>query len=364
MNPTIDHKLFQAAQLGTLQLNNRIVMAPMTRSRAINNQPGELETRYYAQRATAGLIITEGTAPSANGIGYSRTPGIYTTQQVNAWKAVTDRVHQQAGKIFVQLMHVGRVAHPFNLATGGKTLAPSSVPTVMDIWTDKAGLQPVPQPEAMTSAEVKQTIEEFADAAANAVEAGFDGIEIHAANGYLPEQFLNAHTNIREDQYGGNLENRNRFLLEVTAAIIARIGKEKTSVRISPFSNYNNMPSYEETSAQYELLIKELNKLQIVYMHVVEPAARATEEGKALLRSVRHLFNGIIIRNGEYTTEKAIEALETGQADLISFGAAFISNPDLPYRLRNELPLTAPDVNTFFAGAEKGYIDYATLQDS
>ncbi|MBO9657559.1 MAG: alkene reductase, partial [Chitinophagaceae bacterium] len=197
MNQTIDHKLFQATQTGTLQLKNRIVMAPMTRSRAVNNQPGELEARYYAQRATAGLIITEGTAPSANGIGYSRTPGIYTTEQVNAWKAVTDRVHQQAGKIFVQLMHVGRVAHPFNLVAGGKTLAPSSLPTGMDIWTDKAGLQPVPQPEAMTTAEVKQTIEEFADAAANAIKAGFDGIEIHAANGYLPEQFLNAHTNIR-----------------------------------------------------------------------------------------------------------------------------------------------------------------------
>ena len=359
MNPIIDHKLFQAAQLGTLHLNNRIVMAPMTRSRAINNQPGELEARYYAQRATAGLIITEGTAPSANGIGYSRTPGIYTTEQVNAWKAITDRVHQQAGKIFVQLMHVGRVAHPFNLVSGGKTLAPSSLPTGMDIWTDKAGLLPVPQPEAMTTAEVKQTIEEFTDAAANAIKAGFDGIEIHAANGYLPEQFLNAHTNIREDQYGGNIKNRNRFLLEVTAAIIARIGKEKTGVRISPFSNYNNMPSYKETATQYEVLVQELNKLQIVYLHVVEPAARATEEGQALLRSIRDLFEGTIIRNGNYTTEKAFEALESGQADLISFGAPFISNPDLPHRLQHKLALTEPDVNTFFAGAEKGYVDYS-----
>jgi N-ethylmaleimide reductase len=359
MNPTIDHTLFQPSKLGELHLKNRIVMAPMTRSRAVNNRPGELETRYYSQRATAGLIITEGTAPSANGIGYSRTPGIYTAEQAKAWKTVTDAVHQQAGKIFVQLMHVGRVAHPFNLVTGGKTLAPSSLPADMDIWTDKAGLQPVPQPEAMTTDQVKQTIEEYADAAAKAIEAGFDGIEIHAANGYLPEQFLNAHTNIREDQYGGNIENRNRFLLEVTAAIIKRIGKERTGVRISPFSNYNNMPSYNETTRQYELLIRELNKLQIVYLHVVEPAARATEEGRTLLRSIRGLFKGTVIRNGAYTTETAMDTLENDQADLISFGAPFVSNPDLVYRLQNNIALAAPDVNTFFAGAEKGYVDYA-----
>ncbi|MCG2614033.1 alkene reductase [Terrimonas sp. NA20] len=359
MDSTNDHPLFQPAGLGDIQLSNRIVMAPMTRSRAIDNQPGELETRYYTQRATAGLIITEGTSPSANGIGYARTPGIYTAEQVNAWKAVTDAVHQQSGKIFVQLMHVGRVAHPHNLVSGGKTLAPSALLPQLEIWTDQAGLQPVPIPQAMTAAEVNLTIEEYADAAEKAIAAGFDGIEIHAANGYLPEQFLNPHTNVREDQYGGSFENRNRFVLEVTAAIINRIGKERTGIRISPFSNYNDMPSYEETTPQYEHLVTELNKLQVVYLHVVEPSARATEEGQALLRSVRDLFNGTIIRNGEYTAIKAIEALESKQADLISFGAPFVSNPDLPYRLQHNLLLTAPDVNTFFAGGEKGYIDYA-----
>jgi N-ethylmaleimide reductase len=359
MDSTHDHPLFQPAGLGDIQLSNRIVMAPMTRSRAINNQPGELETRYYTQRATAGLIITEGTAPSANGIGYARTPGIYTTEQVNAWKAVTSAVHQQSGKIFVQLMHVGRVAHPDNLVAGAKTLAPSAIPPELEIWTDTAGLQQVQTPTAMSTSEVKQTIQEFADAAQKAIDAGFDGIEIHAANGYLPEQFLNAHTNIREDQYGGSFENRNRFLIEVTAAIIERIGKERTGIRISPFSNYNNMPSYEDVTLQYEHLIKELNKLQALYLHVVEPAARATEEGQALLRSVRELFNGIIIRNGGYSIEKALEALDNGQADLVSFGAPFVSNPDLPFRLQNNIPLTAPDFNTFFAGGEKGYVDYS-----
>jgi len=361
MSKSIDHQLFQPAVVGNIQLSNRIVMAPMTRSRAIGNTPGEIHVQYYTQRAGAGLIITEGTAPSANGIGYARTPGIFSPGQVAAWKKVTDSVHQQGGKIFVQLMHVGRIAHPYNMISGTSIHAPSVVTPDVQMWTDQAGLQPIPAPKAMTAEELKQTIHDYVIAADLAMEAGFDGIEIHAANGYLPEQFLNAKTNIRTDRYGGSLENRNSFALELVAKISTKIGRDRTAIRISPFSTYNDMPTYDEITAQYEHLALKLNELSPAYIHLVEYAARSHEKGLNLLRSIRKLFRGRLIANGGYTREMAMEKLAKDEADLISFGSPFISNPDLPCRLKNQLPLAEANTELFYTAGEEGYVDYPSL---
>jgi len=338
-------------------------MAPMTRSRATGNTPGELHVEYYTQRAGAGLIITEGTSPSANGIGYARTPGIFSAGQAEAWKKVTGPIHQQGGKIFVQLMHVGRIAHPHNMIGGTSILAPSAVTPDVQMWTDQAGLQAVPTPKAMNADELQQIINDYVNAAGLALEAGFDGIEIHAANGYLPEQFLNARTNTRTDDYGGSSENRNRFALELVRQISNRIGRERTGIRISPFSTYNDMPVYDEVTEQYEHLALKLNELSPAYIHVVEYAARGHEEGRNLLKSIRTLFNGVLIANGGYTLQMAMEKLEKGEADLISFGTPFISNPDLPYRLKHQLPLTGPNAELFYTPGEKGYTDYPVAEN-
>lgn len=358
MNTLINPLLFHSFKTGHLLLNNRIIMAPMTRSRAIDNMPGELERIYYTQRATAGLIITEGTAPSPAGLGYSRTPGIYSSGQAAAWKKVTGSVHQQGGKIFVQLMHVGRIAHPDNMPAGTRIIAPSAIAPRVQMWTDQSGMQPIPAPAEMSSADIKDTIHAYAEAAGLAIEAGFDGVEIHGANGYLPEQFLNPHSNTRTDEYGGTLEKRSQFLLELTEAVTNKIGKEKTGVRLSPYSTYNDMPEYDETYSLYQYLFAGLNKLSPAYLHIVEASARAKEEGVDLLKKIRQTFSGTIIANGGYTPEKASEAITAGQADLVSFGSSFIANPDLPYRMQHGIPLAAPDPSLFFSPGEKGYIDY------
>ncbi len=259
----MENKLFNKKRIGNLELVNSMVMAPMTRCRAIGNVPNELMAEYYTQRTGAGLIITEGTSPSPNGLGYARIPGIFSNEQVTGWKKVTYAVHQKGGKIIVQLMHTGRISHPLNMPESSKVLAPSAVKAAGQMWTDLQMMQDFPVPNEMTSEELNRTKEEFVVAAKNAMEAGFDGVELHSANGYLLEQFLSPISNIRKDTYGGSVENRCRFVLEVTAAVAESIGKEKTGIRLSPYGVASDMPHYPEIDSTYAYLSEKLNTIGI-----------------------------------------------------------------------------------------------------
>jgi N-ethylmaleimide reductase len=346
--------LFEPYSGGDLRLRNRVVMAPMTRNRAIGNLPNDLMVEYYRQRASAGLIITEGVAPSPNGLGYARQPGGYSAAQTAGWNKVVAAVHAAGGKIFMQQMHTGRIGHPLNLPAGAELIAPSAITAAGKIVTDQAGLQPFPPPRALATSEIAGTIGEFVLTSRNAVEAGFDGIELHGANGYLIEQFLHPRTNVRTDSYGGSIENRNRFAIETAAAVAKAIGPEKTGIRLSPFNTFNDLAVYPETAQQYELLAKELGALKIAYLHIVAYA----KVGEPLLRALKKAFDGPIIICGELDKAKAEAAFTAGYADLAAFAKAFISNPDLPRRLEHGLPLSTPIVETFYAGGEKGYIDY------
>jgi N-ethylmaleimide reductase len=353
------NSLFHSFTFQGLELKNRIVMAPMTRSRAIGSVPNEIMADYYTQRTSAGLIISEGTAPSANGIGYARTPGIYNQEQIEGWKQITTKVHDNGGKIFLQLMHVGRIAHPENQQSGARIIGPSAIAANYKMWTDTQGLQPLPVPEEATLADLEEIKKEFAKAASNAIKAGFDGVELHGANGYLLEQFLNPHANQRTDQYGGSIENRSRFVLEITDAVISAIGKEKVGIRFSPYSTFNDLPHYDEIFETYDYLTEQINQRGILYIHLVDYAALATEEGRDLVKRSREIFSSILIRNGGYNKERAQEVLENGEADLISFGTPFISNPDFPERIKKGVALNAPLPDFFYTPGEKGYIDYA-----
>ena len=265
--------LFSPATLGPLSLQNHLVMCPLTRSRAIGNVPNDLMVTYYAQRASAGLIITEGTSPSPNGLGYPRIPGIFSAAQVAAWAKIADAVHARGAKIFMQLMHTGRISHPLNLPAGAKVLGPSAVAAAGEMYTDAEGMKPLPTPEAMTEADIKAAIAEFAQAAKNAVAAGFDGIELHSANGYLLEQFIRPNSNQRTDGYGGAIAQRARFVLEVADAAMAAIGKDKVGIRLSPFGVFNDMPLYPQIEADYTYLAQQLNALGLVYIHLVDHSA-------------------------------------------------------------------------------------------
>ena len=361
-------ELFSEATLGELTLANHVVMAPMTRSRAFGNIPNEMIAEYYAQRASAGLIITEGTAPSPNGLGYARIPGIYSDEQVEGWKKVTTAVHEKGSKIFVQLMHTGRIAHGANLPKGGEIIAPSSVAAAGDMWTDSEGLVPNATPREMTSAEVKAAVQEFVQAAKNAIEAGFDGVELHGANGYLIEQFLSARSNRRTDEYGGSIENRSRFLLEIVAQTIDAIGADKVGVRLSPFGAGGDlMPHAEDTHDLYVYLTGHLNDLGIVYLHLVDHSGMgAPPVPTATVDAIRESFKGTLILAGSYNAERAEADLESGKADLIAFGRPFIANPDLVERLESGAELAQMDTTTLYApganGFEQGYIDYPTLE--
>ncbi|RYD59054.1 MAG: alkene reductase [Sphingobacteriales bacterium] len=350
-------KLFEGINLNNIKLNIRIAMAPMTRSRAIGYVPNDLMVKYYQQRASAGLIITEGIAPSPNGLGYARIAGIYSQEQIDGWKKITDVVHAEGGKIFAQLMHVGRVAHPVNMPAGAKVLAPSAVAATGEIWTDAEGMQPYATPAEMNGEELQAAIQEFVNTSKNSIEAGFDGIELHGANGYLLEQFLNPHTNTRTDAYGGSVENRIRFVVEVTKRVAEAIGKERVGIRLSPYNQFNGMSLYDEVFETYDKLTKEIGKLDIAYIHLVDYAAR--QYNADLIDIIRSNFSGTYILNAGYTLERANEVLEAGVADMVSFGSPFISNPDLPHRLQNNIALTQPDPSLFFTPGEQGYIDYA-----
>ncbi len=309
-----EYKLFTATKLGDIELKNRIVMSPMTRSRAIGNVPNELMAEYYGQRASAGLIITEGTAPSPNGLGYSRIPGCFSKQQVEGWKKVTSAVHKQGGRIFIQLMHTGRISHTLNLPEGAQIIAPSAVKANGQMWTDSEQLQDFPIPKEMNDEDLLLTWTEYVAAAKNAIDAGFDGVELHGANGYLLEQFLSPISNIRTDKYGGSIENRCRFMLEVVTAVSETIGKGKTGVRLSPYGVASDMPHYPEIDKTYTYLAEELNKLGIVYLHLVDHSSMGAPEVPAEIKGIiRTRFKNALILSGGYDKERAEADIETGK---------------------------------------------------
>ena len=338
-------------------------MAPMTRSRATSDHiPTPLMAEYYSQRASAGLIVTEGTSPSKNGSGYARIPGIYTSAQIGAWKTVTSAVHARDGKIFVQLMHTGRVAHPANLEPGAVILAPSPIQIGGEMYTDSLGMQPHPVPKEMTSAEIESTIQEFVQAAKNAVEAGFDGVEVHGANGYLIEQFIRKTSNTRTDDFGGSIQGRAKFLLEITRRTGEAIGFDRVGVRLSPYGVFNEMPVYPEMADDYIFIARELSKLGIVYLHLLDHAAMgAPPVPKEMKVALREVFRGTIMSAGGYDAGTGEADLQSGAAQLVSIGKPFISNPDLVERLQKGLALAPPDFSTFYTPGSKGYTDYPAL---
>ena len=351
--------LFTPTTLGKLQLKNPIVMSPLTRSRATDNVPNALMVKYYSQRAGAGLIITEGTSPSPNGIGYARIPGIYSDAQVQGWRAVTDAVHQAGGKIFVQLMHCGRVSQVENMPAGSKVLAPSAVAMTGEIWTDSKSMQPYTPPVAMTEADIAHTIAEYATACSNAIKAGFDGVELHGANGYLIDQFLNTASNQRTDQWGGSVAKRIRFAVEVAKAAVAAIGAERIGMRLSPYGAFNDMVADAETDALYQALIVELSKLGLAYIHIVDHSSMGAPAVSATLKAkLRETFKGAYIMSGGYDAARAQADLDAKRGDLVAFGRPFISNPNLVAKLQSGAELTAPDFSTFYTPGEKGYTDY------
>ena len=335
-------------------------MSPMTRCRAIGNIPGDLQAKYYAQRAGAGLIITEGTSPSPNGLGYARIPGIFSQAQVEGWKKVTSAVHAAGGKIVIQLMHSGRIGHPANLPEGARLVGPSAVKAAGQMWTDSLQMQDMGTPEALTAEEVQSTKQEYITAAKNAIAAGFDGVELHGANGYLLEQFLSPFSNVRTDEYGGNIENRARFVLEVAAGVAEAIGADRLGIRLSPYGVASDMPHYPEIDATYAYLAEGLNKIGIAYIHVVDHSALgAPAVPLAIKQTIREKFKHTVILAGGYDLQRAEADLESGLGDLIAFGRPFINNPDLVNRLENNHPLSTDlKMDLFYSAAEEGYCDY------
>jgi len=351
--------LFSSYKLGHITLKNRIVMAPMTRSRALGNIPNDMMKEYYALRAGAGLIVTEGTSPSPNGLGYARIPGLFNQDHVYGWRKITDAVHQKEGKIFVQLMHTGRVSHYLNLPAGARIISSSAEVLNGEIWTDQKKLQPFTVPEEMTLDDIKNTIEEFVKAAKLAVEAGFDGIELHGANGYLIEQFINPTVNKRSDQYGGSIENRIRFVTEIAARASDAIGNERIGIRISPYGISNGMKFYDEIDETYSLLAEKLNSLNLTYIHIVDHSSMgAPEVSPTVKAAIRQNFKNTVILSGGYNAERAEKDICDGKGDLVAFGKYFISNPNLVEKLKNGSKLVEADKNTFYSPGEKGYLDY------
>lgn len=355
--------LWTPYKLGGIELRNRIVMAPMTRSRAIDSVPNQLMADYYRQRASAGLIVTEGTSPSPNGLGYCRIPGIFSQAQVTGWSKVTEAVHSKGGKVFVQLMHTGRVSHQANMPAGAAVLAPSAVKPAGQIFTDSHGLQDFPVPKAMTTEEINAARQEYIDASLNAMQAKFDGVELHAANGYLLEQFLSPFSNRREDSFGGTIENRCRFVLEVAAGAVKAIGKDKVGIRLSPYGAANDMHEYPEMDDTYKYLAEKLNNLGIVYIHLVDHSSMGTPEvPMAIKTAIRNRLKSTLILSGGYTAERAETDLKSGFADLVAFGKPFINNPDLVERFAKNWPVaTELDKDTFYSPGQKGYTDYSAF---
>ena len=354
--------LFEPVDLGSHHLQNRIVMNPMTRSRAgADAVPTDIMTTYYAQRATAGLIITEGTAPSPNGRGYARTPGLWNDAQVAAWSDVTAAVHAKGGVIFAQIMHTGRVSHPGNQPAGARVVAPSAIALAGQMYTDGAGLQDYPVPEAMTGADIAQARAEIVRAAQNAIAAGFDGVELHGANGYLLEQFLSPVTNTRTDGWGGSVANRIRFVVEVAEATVAAIGADRVGIRLSPYGMASGMAPYPEVDETYLTLTAALARAGLVYLHLADHAALGNPAIPVAFRTaLRAAWPRRFIIGGSLDLALAQTDVANGLADLVGFGRAFISNPDLVSRLKDGNDLAKPDLNTAYTPGPAGYTDYPT----
>jgi N-ethylmaleimide reductase len=351
--------LFEPIRIGKIELDNRLIMAPMTRGRAddAGAQPAYV-AEYYRQRASAGLIITEATNISPMAKGYIRTPGIYAAQQIESWRRVTDAVHARGGKIFLQIFHTGRIALPDFLPGGAQPVAPSEVKAKGQNYTDE-GMKDFVTPRELTLNEIKQTVQDFAAAAGNAIKAGFDGVELHSANGYLAHQFLGTNTNLRTDQYGGSQENRARFLLEVLDSMSAEIGAEKVGVKLSPSVPFNDMED-DDAEEFYPFVIRKLNKRNLAYLHIGFEETPTTQINWH--RKLRPLYRGVYFANGGFTKEDGERLLADGGADAIVYGKLFLANPDLPERFKRDAPLNEPDQSTFYAQGERGYTDYPTFE--
>jgi len=367
--------LLSPVKVGPYELRNRLVMAPLTRNRAgAGNVPGALNANYYAQRASAGLIITEASQVSPQGLGYPSTPGIYSQEQVEGWRLVTNAVHERGGRIFLQLWHVGRISHPSLQPDGALPVAPSAITPEGEASTFE-GPQPFVTPRALEIDEIPGIVEQYRQGAKNALAAGFDGVEIHSANGYLLDQFLQDGSNQRTDQYGGSIENRARLLVEVTEAVTSVWGAERVGVRLSPTGTFNSM--YDSNpAALFSYVASALNRFGLAYLHLVEPRADADalkrwakdignlddKEVGLAARYFRPIFTGTIISAGGYDRELGNAVLAAGDADLVAYGRLFIANPDLPERFALNAPLNTPDRLSFYGGDERGYTDYPSLE--
>jgi N-ethylmaleimide reductase len=360
--PMSASKLFEPYKLGNITLSNRTAMAPLTRNRAIaGNVPNPLAIEYYGQRASAGLLITEGTPVSQQGQGYQDVPGIYTKEQIAGWKKITEAVHAKGGHIFMQIWHVGRVSHVSLQQNGGAPVAPSAIRANTKTYVNNS-FTDVSEPRALELGEIPGVIDSFARGAANAIEAGFDGVEIHGANGYLLEQFVRESTNKRTDAYGGSMENRAKLMLEVAAAVAREIGGDKTGIRISPVTPANDAAIDSEAQKLFDYITDGLSAEKLVYLHVVEGATGGPRDNAPFdYASLRKRFKGTYIANNGFDLALAEKVLAANAADLIAFGKPFISNPDLVERLKSGAPLNEPDKATFYGGGAKGYTDYPTL---
>ena len=354
MNP-----LFTPVRLGRATLPNRIVMAPMTRSRAqADGTPGASAATYYAQRASAGLIIAEGTQPSDDGQGYLTTPGIYTDAHVAGWKQVSDAVHAKGGHLYIQIMHAGRMSHPDNTPHHRPGVAPSAIAPGVGMFT-ATGMQPIPVPRALSTEEVQQTVEDFRFAARRAIEAGADGVEIHGANGYLIQQFIAPNANTRSDRYGGSIENRARFAIEVATAIAEEIGADRTAIRLSPRMTLWGIDEGAQSAELYRYLVAELDALGLAYLHLSHPG------DEALVADLRSLWRGNLVLNRPGRPRDQFGAdIASGLAELESYGQTVLANPDFVERLESDGPMNPADPSTYFGGDDKGYIDYPTLAEA
>jgi N-ethylmaleimide reductase len=357
-------KLLEPFKLGSITLSNRLVMAPLTRNRALEGLvPNPLAIEYYGQRASAGLLISEATQVSQQGQGYQDTPGIYSKEQIAGWRKVTDRVHAQGGRIFLQLWHVGRISHTSLQPNGGAPVAPSAIRAKTKTFVNNT-FADVSEPRALELSEIPGIIDSFRQGAANAIAAGFDGVEIHGANGYLLDQFAKDGTNTRTDAYGGGIENRAKLMLEVTKAVVAEVGAERTGIRISPVTPANDV-SDSNPQPLFDDIVDHLNALKLVYIHVIEGATGGPRDIAPFdYHSLRNRFKGAYIANNGYDLELAKKVLAANEADLIAFGKLFIANPDLVERFKRGAPLNTPDKATFYGGGAKGYTDYPALESA
>jgi N-ethylmaleimide reductase len=353
-------QIFKTYKLNELDLNNRIVMAPMTRCRAIDNIPNSLMAKYYAQRAGAGLIISEGTSPSINGLGYARIPGAFSPAQFEGWGEIAKAVHDNDGKIFVQLMHCGRVSAIENVPEGGEVIAPSAVKAAGEMYTDTNGMVEHATPRAMTLGDIEKTQLEFVNASKKLVEAGIDGVELHAANGYLLDQFLNPKSNMREDIYGGDFKNRARFVLETTKKVVAAIGEDNVGIRLSPYGGMNDVDhNFSDIIELYRYLAEELKAIGIAYIHIADQTDMGAPEFESDIKTmIKNHFSGTVITGGGVdNSAKAEKVLDDG-FDLVYVGRPYISNPDLVDKFKNDTDLVAPNEDLFYAAGKEGYTDY------